>query len=265
MFSTGNPAIAQAESAFGSGDWAEHTAAPKVMTYTGTIINSGILLTLTAGTAAALWATAADGWAFPLAIGGAIIGLILALVIIFNPKTSPFLAPVYAIVEGAFVAGLSVFWAGYAASKQAASTQAGGVVSQLDTSLVAQAAGLTFSIAAVMLAAYALRIIRATPLVVKMIVFATGGVVLFALASILLSFMGIRLYEFGGPIHIGIAGVVVVVAAFNLVIDFKIIEDGVAAKAPKYMEWYAGFALLVTIVWLYVSLLRLLALLRGSE
>ena len=95
---------------------------------------------------------------------------------------------------------------------------------------------------------------------------ATGGVMLFAIANILLSLMGVSLVRWdGGPLSIGISAVIVAVAAFNLIIDFKIVEDGVANKAPKWMEWYAGFALLVTIVWLYISILRLLAMLRGGD
>ena len=118
-----------------------------------------------------------------------------------------------------------------------------------------------------MLALYATRIIRATPLVMRMIIVATGGVMLFAVANILTGlFMDKPLVSWnGGPLSIGISAVIVAIAAFNLIIDFKIVEDGVANKAPKWMEWYAGFALLITLVWLYISILRLLAMLRGGE
>lgn len=263
--STGNPAIQKVEQYLGHGDWADHVAAPKTMTYSGAIINTSILLGLSVGTAAALWSfLGVDMWA-PMLFGGMIVGFILALVIVFKPQASPFLAPIYAIAQGGFIAGASIFWASWAGSAQASGD--GGVASQLDTSLIAQAAGLTFAIAAVMLAAYAARIIRATPMVVRMIVVATGGVILFMLANILMSvFMGKGLVSWdGGPLSIAISALIVGIAAFNLVIDFKIVEDGVANKAPKWMEWYAGFALLVTIVWLYVSILRLLAMLRGGE
>ncbi|MEQ8316523.1 MAG: Bax inhibitor-1/YccA family protein [Phycisphaerales bacterium] len=264
--STGNPAVSKVEQYLGHGDWADHVAAPKTMTYQGAITNTAILLGLTVGTATLLWSFAAEMWLALLA-GGGILGLILALVIIFKPRLAPFLAPIYALAEGAFLAGASFMWVGFASKEQAAaSSGGGGVMAQLDTSLIAQAAGLTFAITAVMLALYATRIIRATPLVVRMIVVATGGVLLFALANILLSFLGVRLVSWnGGPLSIAVSGVIVAVAAFNLIIDFKIVEDGVANKAPKWMEWYAGFALLVTIVWLYLSILRLLAMLRGGE
>ena len=265
MTSTGNPAISKVEQYLGHGDWAEHVAAPKTMTYQGAITNTAILLGLTVGTAAALWSfLGPEMWA-PMLFGGAIIGLILALIIVFKPQASPFLAPVYAIAEGGFIAGISIFWASWAGSAQASAS--GGVASQLDTSLITQAAGLTFAIAAVMLALYATRIIRATPMVVRMIIVATGGVLLFALANILLSvFFNRPLVSWdGGPLSIAVSALIVGIAAFNLIIDFKIVEDGVENKAPKWMEWYAGFALLVTIVWLYASILRLLAMLRGGE
>jgi len=267
--STGNPAIRQVDNYLnpaGQGDWARDMAAPKVMTYQGAIINTAILLGLTVGTAGVLWTFAADAWLGLLA-GGGIVGLLLALVIIFKPTLSPFLAPIYAIAEGAFVAGASFMWASIAADRQVASSGGGGAMAQLDTTLITQAAGLTFAIAAVMLGLYATRIIRATPLVMRMILVATGGVMLFALANILTGlFMDKPLVSWdGGPLSIAISAVIVGIAAFNLIIDFKIVEDGVANKAPKWMEWYAGFALLVTIVWLYVSILRLLAMLRGGE
>lgn len=268
--STGNPAISKVEqylSPAGHGDWAQHVAAPRVMTYQGAIINTAILLGLTVGTATLLWSFAAEMWLALLA-GGGILGLILALVIIFKPRLAPYIAPVYAIAEGAFLAGASFMWASWAGGAQAAATDSGGggAVAQLDTSLIAQAAGLTFAIAAVMLGLYATRIIRATPMVMRMIVVATGGVLLFFVAQILLGLMGVTLVSWdGGPLSIGISALIVGIAAFNLVIDFKIVEDGVANKAPKWMEWYAGFALLVTIVWLYISILRLLAMLRGGE
>ena len=262
--STGNPAINKVEQYLGHGDWAQHVAAPRTMTYQGAITNTAILLGLTVGTATLLWSVATAGLWVPLALGGGILGLVLALVICFKPRLAPYLAPIYAIVEGAFIAGVSFFWVTWSSGAQASAS--GGVTAQLNTTLIAQAAGLTFAIAAVMLAAYATRLIRATPLVVRMIVVATGGVLLFWVASIVLGLFGIRLVAWdGGPLSIAISGAIVAVAAFNLIIDFKIIEDGVANKAPKWMEWYAGFALLVTIVWLYISILRLLAMLRGGE
>ncbi len=262
---TGNPAVNKVEQYLGHGDWAEHVAAPKTMTYQGAITNTAILLGLTVGTAAALWSFATEGAWVPLLFGGLFVGLALALIIILKPRLAPFLAPVYAIAEGAFVAGASFMWITWFNPEQMAGES--GAMAQLNTTMIAQAAGLTFSIAAVMLALYATRIIRATPMVVRMIIVATAGVCVFALANFLLGWLAgkpLVVWD-GGPLSIAISLGVVVVAAFNLVIDFKIVEDGVANKAPKWMEWYAGFALLVTIVWLYISILRLLAMLRGGE
>lgn len=266
--STGNPAISKVEQYLnpaGNGDWARDMAAPKVMTYQGAIINTAILLGLTVGTAGLLWSVATSGMWAPLLFGGLIAGFVLALVIVFKPTLSPFIAPIFAIAEGAFVAGASFMWITWFNPEQMA--QKGGAMAQLNTTMIVQAAGLTFAITAAMLALYATRIIRATPLVVRMILVATGGVILFALANILMGFAfnkPLVIWD-GGPLSIAISAGVVLVAAFNLVIDFKIIEDGVANKAPKWMEWYAGFALLITIVWLYISILRLLAMLRGGE
>lgn len=193
------------------------------------------------------------------------MGLILALVIIFKPTLSPYIAPLYAIAEGAFVAGISFMWITWFDPQQMAAK--GGAMAQLNTTMITQAAGLTFAITAVMLGLYSTRIIRATPMVVRMIIVATGGVILFALANFLMgAFLGKPLVIWdGGPLSIAISALIVGIAAFNLIVDFKIVEDGVANKAPKWMEWYAGFALLITIVWLYVSILRLLAMLRGGE
>lgn len=264
---TGNPAIQKVEQYLhpaGTGDWARDMTAPKVMTYQGAIINTAILLGITVGTATLLWSVATAGLWMPLLLGGLVVGLILGLAITLKPTLSPYLAPLFAIAEGALVAGASFMWITWFDPEQAAAK--GGAMAQLNTTMIAQAAGLTFSIAAVMLALYATRIIRATPIVVRMIVVATIGVIVFWIASILLGFMGVQIMSFdGGPLSIAISGLIVAIAAFNLIIDFKIVEDGVANKAPKWMEWYAGFALLVTIVWLYISILRLLAMLRGGE
>lgn len=262
--STGNPAITKVEQYLGHGDWAEHVAAPKTMTYQGAITNTAILLGLTVGTATLLWSFATEGYAWLMLLIGVAGYLGLALPVMFKPRLAPFLAPPLALALGALVAGMSFIWVTWFDPEKAAAQ--GGVMAQLDTTLISQAAGLTFAVAAAMLGLYATRIIKATPLVVRMIAAATLGVILFGLANFVLSWLGAPLVSFdGGPLSIAVSGVVVLVAAFNLVIDFKIIEDGVENKAPKWMEWYAGFALLVTLVWLYISILRLLAMLRGGE
>jgi uncharacterized YccA/Bax inhibitor family protein len=127
-----------------------------------------------------------------------------------------------------------------------------------------QAVGLTFMVFLAMLIVYRTRIIKVTEKFRFGVVAATGGIMLFYLLSIVVSFFGVQipLVHGSGIIGIGFSLVVVGVAALNLVLDFDLIENGVKAQAPKYMEWYGAFALLVTLVWLYLEMLRLLSKLQ---
>ena len=126
---------------------------------------------------------------------------------------------------------------------------------------------LTFGVLAIMLMLYTTRTIRVTSGLVKGVVAATAAVMLVYVVDIGLSFFGIRmpLLNEAGPLGIGISLVIVGIAAFNLLIDFAVVEDGVSRGSPRYMEWYCGMALLVTLVWLYLELLRLLSKLRGKN
>lgn len=236
---------------------------PKVMTLSGTIIKSMVLLGICSVTALASYqAFYKDaGTLGLLGIGGLLIGLVLGLIITFRRHTAPYLAPIYAVCEGAFVAWASAFWAAYAAGA-GKGTKAG----LLGTDIILQAGLLTFGISAAMLIAYSTRLIRPSQKVIGAIAAVTGGVLIFSLGSFVMSmiFPGFMSNMWSSPIGIALAGFIVVLAAANLVIDFAVVEDGVKNGAPKYMEWYAGFGLLVTVVWLYVSILRLLALLRGK-
>lgn len=261
MIRTANPAL-NAKS-FGNFDLTR--AAPRnVMTLQGAVNKTTILLVLLIAAAALVWhriAQAAVGLPDPQAAlgamasaaqpwlwGGLIVGLILALVTIFAPKVSPFTAPLYALAEGAFIGAISVVVD----------------VQFPDTPLAAQAAGCTFGVLAIMLVLYTTRILRPTRKFVFGVVAATGGVFLFYLVSILLGFFGVNVgfLHDSSPLSIGISGVIVVIAALNLILDFGFIEDQAARGAPKYMEWYAAFGLLVTLVWLYLEILRLLAKLQ---
>ncbi len=176
----------------------------------------------------------------------------------FKPKTAPVLAPLYAICEGAFVAGASVAWTMYATK---------GTIGSLGTGLVMQAGVLTIGIAGSMLIAYGTRLIKPTRWMLGAITAVTGGVIFFSFVMFLVSFFfpGSVIGFWQSPLGLVVAGAIVVIAAFNLVSDFALVENGVQNNAPKYMEWYGGFAILVTLVWLYVSLLRLLALLRRID
>jgi uncharacterized YccA/Bax inhibitor family protein len=187
-------------------------------------------------------------------------------VISFKPRSAQYLGFVYAGLEGAFLAAISLFWVSFASARQGGEG-GGGVVASLDTGLIMQAVLLTFGVSGAMLVAYASRLIRATPGFIKGVFAATIGVVVASFGSMLLRYLGVQvpfLWDMGG-LGIAISAGIVVLAALMLVIDFHIIEEGAASGAPKWMEWYAGFALVVTLVWLYMSILRLLAMLQSRE
>lgn len=216
------------------------------MTVQGAVNKTAILLILTSAVAAIIWnmslksgVGSMNGWM----IGGALGGFVMALVTTFKKAWSPVTAPLYAILEGLFIGGIS------------------SIFEKQMPGIVAQAVMLTFGTLAALLAAYTTGIIRATTGFRRGVIAATGGIALVYLASIILGFFNIQIPGiFGnGMVGIGFSVVVVIVAAMNLVLDFDMIEGGAQQGAPKYMEWYAGFGLLVTLVWLYLEILRLLS------
>ncbi len=184
-----------------------------------------------------------------LSIGSALVGFILVLASSFKPTWSPIIAPAYGVVEGIFVGVISARYSG------------------LYDGIVLQAALLTLGILFALLFAYQSRLIQATENFKLGLVAATGGIAIVYLVSIVLSFFGIQipLIHESGLVGIGFSLVVVVIAALNLVLDFDFIEKGVAHGAPKYMEWQSALGLLVTIVWLYIEMLRLLSKLRSRD
>ena len=185
----------------------------------------------------------------PLMGVGAIAGFIVALVTIFKPAWAGVTAPIYALLEGLFIGGLS----------SVAESQYPGIV--------IQAVGLTFGTCLALLLAYKSGLIRASESFKKGIVAATGGICLFYLVTLILGLFGVRipLVYGAGPVGIIFSLVVVTIAALNLVLDFDFIEQGAAQGAPKYMEWYGAFGLMVTLIWLYLEILRLLMKLRSRE
>ncbi|MEI2794284.1 Bax inhibitor-1/YccA family protein [Pseudoxanthomonas sp. F11] len=258
MIRSGNPALK--ESTFldlGSGTVVSRDAG--AMTLNGTVNKTGILLLLSVLTAAFAWTqsvvTGPDGTAMVApgvtiyALGGAIGGFILALVTVFKKTWSPVTAPLYALVEGFFLGAISaVFELKY-------------------PGIVFQAVVLTFGTLGALLAAYRSGLIRATENFKLGVVAATGGIALVYLVSMGLRLFGkdIPLIHESGLVGIGFSLFVVVIAALNLVLDFDFIESGVEAGAPKYMEWYGAFGLMVTLVWLYIEFLRLLAKLQSRD
>ena len=255
LFKSGNPALS--EKRFSS------TVIPDIlstdsnaMTVKGTLNKFGFLFLLTLGSAYYAWTEFTGGGnANTVMLTGAIGGLIVAIVISFKKEWSPYLAPAYALLEGLFVGGISAFFEYSAASTR--SYYSGGY-----GGIVIQAVGLTFSVVAAMYLLYKFNIIRATQKFKAIIITATAGIAIFYLVCFGLSFTSIQLPSFlfqGSAIGIGFSVFVVALAAMNLILDFDMIEKGAEMGAPKYMEWYGAFGLLVTIVWLYVEILRLLS------
>lgn len=278
MIRTNNPALKASTFGAAAADFSPVTAdglRSSAMTLQGAVNKTFILLTLCAATAVFAWARIipasavtdgviapeAVGNPMPWVLGGGIGGLVVAIVLCMSPKRAPVLAPAYALLEGCFVGGVSAFYALYAGGK----TIGGGLT--LDYAIILQAGLLTFGILAALLIAYTSRIIKPTENFKLGVAAATGGIFLVFMATWILQMFGVgvpMLYS-SGPIGIGFAGFVVLIASLNLVLDFDFIEEGVARGAPKHMEWFAGFGLLVTLVWLYVSLLRLLSLLQSRD
>lgn len=242
-------------------------ARPGAMTIQGTVNKTFLLLAICIATAVVGWNGYLEwGWN-PLAIvfGGAITGLILAFVCIASPKSSPVVAPLYAAAEGIFVGGLSALYASYFGERG----DDGAI--QLNTGLIFSAGMLTFSILGGLLAGYTTKIIRPGPWFRKAVVTSMIGIMFYWLAAIVLALfgMGTMISVFdpsnGGLISIGFSVFLVALASANLILDFEMVEVGVKNAAPRYMEWYSGFALLVTLVWLYVESLRLLAKLQSRD
>ncbi len=234
----------------------EATTYDNVMTLQGTVTKTGILLALTVGAAAVAWMQILAQAEFAqfqlvqtLCIAGGIGGFIVALITIFKPTAAPYTAPIYAVLEGVLLGAISMFANSYFPD------------------IVPQAVALTFGTLAALLLAYTSGVIRATERFKAGVVAATGGIFLVYMASFILGFFDVTIpYIHGsGLIGIGFSGFVVVIAALNLVLDFDRIEQGVAYGAPKYMEWYGAFGLLVTLVWLYISILRLLMKLQSRD
>jgi uncharacterized YccA/Bax inhibitor family protein len=179
----------------------------------------------------------------PYLMTGVIGGLIAALVTVFKKTWAPVTAPLYALLEGLVVGGLSAMF------------------EMRYPGIVIQAVGLTLGTLAAMLIAYRTGLIRATDRFKRGVIAATGGIFLVYVVDMILNFFGARvpfIHE-SGMLGIGFSVVVVAIAALNLVLDFDFIETGVTQRAPKYMEWYGAFGLMVTLIWLYMEMLRLLS------
>ena len=216
----------------------------ETMTVSGAVNKSFLLIALLLG-------GSVIGWMFPSSIlvwGSMFAALGLVIFASFKPHLSPTIAPIHAIVEGVFVGGISFM---YAAAYNG---------------IIFKAASLTVALLFLMLFLYKSGIVKVTKSFRTGVIMATGAIMLVYLASWILSIFGIRIpYLFdGGLFSIGISFVIVGVATLNLLLDFDNFDKGEQYGAPKYMEWFSAMGLLVTLVWLYVELLRLLSYLSND-
>ena len=231
-----------------------------VMTIEGTINKTGLMFLILAFAAAFTWrkffgvfdygsAEGAFSIIAPWMIGGGIGGFIIAMITVFTPRYSNITAPIYAVFEGLFLGGISAFF----------EAQYPG--------LVVRAVALTFGVFLVMLFLFRSGKIRATGKFRMGILAATGGIALIYFVSFIASFFGANFnFLYGnGMMGIGFSLVVVTIAALNLILDFDFIQRGADARAPKIMEWYGAFGLMVTLVWLYIEILRLLSKLASRR
>jgi uncharacterized YccA/Bax inhibitor family protein len=223
-----------------------------VMTIQGTVNKSALLLFITALAAMWTWNLYSSGQSatvMPWLVAGGIGGFVMALVTVWKKEWAMITAPIYCALQGIVLGAISsIFEAAY-------------------PGIVIQAVGLTFGTTLSLLLAYRAGLIRATENFKLGVFAATGGIGLIYLASFLLGIFGIRIpyIHESGMIGIGFSAFVVVIAALNLVLDFDFIEVGSERGVPKHMEWYAAFGLMVTLIWLYLEMLRLLAKLRDRR
>jgi uncharacterized YccA/Bax inhibitor family protein len=218
-----------------------------VMTEKGTLNKFFLLSLLVMASASLTWKAFYDGVnVMPWMLGAAILGFVTALVIIFKKEWAAWLTPVYALLEGVFLGAISATY--------------NNVFAKTAPGIITQAVLLTFGTVIAMFFLYRFRIIRVTEKFRSIIFIATAGIAIFYLLSIVLRLfhVDIAFIHEGSMLGIGFSLFVVAIAALNLLLDFDMIEKGVAAGAPKFMEWYGAFGLLVTIVWLYLEILRLL-------
>ena len=223
----------------------------QVMTVGGTISATGVLMVVLLAAAVVGWQTGPDNQGevrgFPaLALVGILVGFACVIAIYFRPMWAKFLAPVYALGEGFFLGVISKAYEGY------------------QHGIVVQAVGATLGVFAVMLVLYRTQIIKVTDKFRKIVITATMGLMVFYLFSFILNLFGggVSFLHSTSLLSIGFSIFAAGLAAMNLAIDFDFIEKGAKQGLPKGMEWFAAFALVITLVWLYLELLRLLSKLQ---
>jgi uncharacterized YccA/Bax inhibitor family protein len=256
LMKTSNPALGENTFRGGSGGGYGFGAidASARMTIGGTVNKTGLLLICAFATAAWTWyrfmETRDITQVAPMLTIGAIGGFIVAIVTVFKKEWSPVTAPIYALLEGLVLGGISAMF------------------DLRYPGIAIQAVALTFGTLMALLLAYGSRLIKVTQKFQMGVIAATGGIVLFYFLQMILGFFHVPFLSSvngSGPLGIVFSVIVVAVAALNLVLDFNFIEQGVNFGAPKYMEWYGAFGIMVTLVWLYLEILRLLSKTRSRN
>lgn len=249
LFKSGNPVLS--EKMFGGQPM---LAQQDTMTEKGTLTKFGLMALLLFSSASFTWKAAAEGkdvltWMFASMIGG----LVIALIMVFKKQWGSILAPLYALAEGVFLGAISAYY--------------NNAFKEIAPGIVMQAVGLTFGVVIAMFALYQFGVIKPTEQFKSIVITATAGIALFYALSFILRLFGIQmpLIHDSGTWGIAFSLIVVGIAAMNLILDFDLIEQGAKQGAPKYMEWYGAFALMVTIIWLYLEILRLLAKFAGRK
>lgn len=247
LFKSGNPTLTQK---IFDKSYSHEAAMQGTMSVRGTINKFGFLLLMIIGGASYTWhlnESLRQNEMYTFTMIGAFGGMICAFAIIFKKNWAQYIAPLHALLEGLFIGGISAIF--------------NEVFSKNYPGLVLQAVGLTFGVAISMFLLYNFRIIKATEKFKSVIISATVGIAIFYGLTMLLRLFNITIpfmYD-GSLLGIGISLFVVAIAALNLILDFDMIEQGAEQGAPKYMEWYGAFGLMVTIVWLYIEILKLLS------
>lgn len=243
LFKSSNPALN--EKVFQTITISDST---EVMTVRGTMNKLGLMMLLVMAGAFYTWSGFAKGQNVqPFLMIGALGGFVVAIVMAFKKEWAPYLAPAYALLEGLFLGAISALFSYAFADKM--------------PNIITNAVGLTLGTGLAMFLLYNFRIIRATERFKSIVLTATAGIAIFYLIVMVLRLfhVNVAFMHDSSPLGIGISLFVVAIAALNLIMDFDMIEMGAAARAPKYMEWYGAFGLLVTLVWLYLEILRLLS------
>ncbi|MDH7462002.1 Bax inhibitor-1/YccA family protein [Chitinophagaceae bacterium 26-R-25] len=246
IFRSGNPVLSekrfQENVGFNDG---------QVMTQSGTMNKFFLMSLLLISSAVFTWNAFYQGVnIMPWMLGSVLLGLVVALVLTFKPVWGSFLAPIYALLEGVFLGSISAIY--------------NNVFAKVAPGIVTQAVGLTFGVVIAMFVLYKFNVIKVTEQLKSIIVMATAGIAIFYLIAMVLRFFNIDIMMVsdanrGSMLGIGISLFVVGIAALNLLLDFDRIDSLAKQGAPKYMEWYGAFGLMVTIVWLYLEILRLLS------